>query len=1099
LSSVRVDISPTISTRKRDISSWIEPDISRLSARGNRRYNKRKNAVKDYFMTDLPIEEIALQHHLSSEILMRLVEQSLMQHEDGAPWGYRALVPGASVIDHTSVPVSKEGSLPQEQSKAPTKGASVEVIVGMPHTSERSSLDAEKDVSIEDEDEDDEDTAQRPAIKIAPATVPLVPLATASSNGHDTHQTDVVEARGEDTVVLTGETNDPENAVEIEDAESIDNDTVLKTTQVEEEVENSITERADSEIGSEAEDEDVIVKDGVEQKEKVVDEVHSAGEEVEGSSQIATVELEDEIGDEEIEEEDTDLQEEKLDASSDEHAITDFSDTPEYATSSTEIVVRENLIPVVLPLYGKGRKRLNVKKIVHTRRTMRKRWIQDVQNRRKKRRLRSIVATMVVASLMFVIFLPLGTGLAAYSTYNSIRNVALDGVNHLLTVKNLLPISKSDPTAALDTQKLQQAQSEFSSAESDFVQLQQLVNRADVQSAIQQFAPQYSSKLDMAQRLVQVGIDVSRMGKEMVGVTLLGASIIHSSPLASGNTKPLVSSTDISNAEGVMIHAQYFINDIQLQMSQVSIKDLPISNTQKKQLSSVLDLMPKAQDLISQGQGLIGIVSWLLGVDHTRHFLVQTMDRGELRPGGGFTGMYGLLTIQNGRMAPFSLQDVTELDYAGNGMELGRQAPPQYSSWMKFGYWGLRDANLSGDFPTTAKLAMQVFQEEGGGPVDGNIALTPTVIAHILNVIGPIKVPQYNETITAQNLEDKLHYYQQDFGAIALERQKTGTSNASTRKAFTSLLGHLLLDKIRHEPVKMLAKVMQNAVKDIQSRDLEIYFNNPLAEDWMIQHSYSGGMDTFSKQDGFMVVQSNISVSKASQYVHTTEQDNISFDAQGGAYHNLTITLDYKQTGPVYGFDTYADYIRVYAPANAQLQGGGGFDSGKPLCTPKPPTSGTNGTGGQPLPPPVNGTGTPPPKGDQCAQYASSFPSDARYCPNGNYSLGLRVGGSTWPVDSLSGPTEATSDLPGRAMWGGLTLTPKNCTSTITLQWYVPNAVKHVSGQPSYSMLVQKQGGYIPTVQIIVDSSAVPGLKPFNFQGDIVADRYFTVSSSKKI
>ena len=121
-------------------------------------------------------------------------------------------------------------------------------------------------------------------------------------------------------------------------------------------------------------------------------------------------------------------------------------------------------------------------------------------------------------------------------------------------------------------------------------------------------------------------------------------------------------------------------------------------------------------------------------------------------------------------------------------------------------------------------------------------------------------------------------------------------------------------------------------------------------------------MNTFSKQDGFMVVQSNISISKASQYVHTTEQDNVSFDAQGGAYHNLTITLDYKQTGPVYGYDTYADYIRVYAPANAQLQGGDGFDSGKALCTAKSPTS--NGQGDKlMLPPPVNGTGTTPPTG----------------------------------------------------------------------------------------------------------------------------------------
>ena len=89
MSSVRVDISPAISTRKRDISSWVEPDITGLSARGEKRYNKRKNAIKDYFTTDIPIEEITLQHHLSSEILMKLVKQSFMQHEDGMPWGYR--------------------------------------------------------------------------------------------------------------------------------------------------------------------------------------------------------------------------------------------------------------------------------------------------------------------------------------------------------------------------------------------------------------------------------------------------------------------------------------------------------------------------------------------------------------------------------------------------------------------------------------------------------------------------------------------------------------------------------------------------------------------------------------------------------------------------------------------------------------------------------------------------------------------------------------------------------------------------------------------------------------------------------------------------
>src|SRR5260370_16497751 len=256
-----------------------------------------------------------------------------------------------------------------------------------------------------------------------------------------------------------------------------------------------------------------------------------------------------------------------------------------------------------------------------------------------------------------------------------------------------------------------------------------------------------------------------------------------------------------------------------------------------------MDVLHRVQERIVQGQGVSGIGSWLLGIGQARHFLVQTMDRAERRPSGGFTGLYGDLTIQNGRMAPFTLTDVTELDYNGNGMELGRQAPPEYRSWMKFGFWGLRDSNLSGDYPTTARLSTQVFQEEGGGPVNDDISLTPTVIAHVLNVIVPIKVPQYNEIITAQNLEDKLHYYQQDFGAIGLQRQITGTHNAATRKAFTALLGKLLLDNLKHQPVKQLLKIMQNAVKDIQSRDLEIYFTNPLAESCLAQHGFSSGVE----------------------------------------------------------------------------------------------------------------------------------------------------------------------------------------------------------------------------------------------------------------
>ncbi len=994
MSNVREYISPSETTRKRDISSWIEGDISRLSQREIKRYRKRKTAVEDYFTTGDSIDEICLRHHLSTEMLERLVARSLMRHEDGAPWGFRALVPGVTVIDYAPAVISKEETPEEEEAKPSAEPLPGDVLDSDP--CEEALLD-NKVI------EDGEYTAERQAFKITPVSRPYAGEEQEGAGGFP--QVEVVEesARGGDASVPAPQPLHPRP----------------------------------------------YAGDGVP------------------------------IG------------------------------------YKTAVVVREERVPAVLPVYGKGQKRVAVKKAAYTGRSIRKRWIRYEQNRRRQKRIRGIVSAAVVASLLFVVLIPVGTGLAAYNAYSTLRGMALDGVNHLLAVKSLIPVSKSDVIAAFDVQKLQQVGSDLSKAQSDFMQLQQLVNRPDIQSAINQFAPQYSNELGMAQRLVHIGIDITSMGTELIGVGMLGANIIHGSPLTANSTKPLITAGDIANADGVLVHALYYINDIHTQMSQVSMSALPISDAQKKQLTSLLALLPKVQDYIVQVQGLTGIVSWLLGVGHQRRFLVQTMDSAELRPGGGFTGQYGVLQIQNGLLAPFSLQDVTELDYAGNGSELNRQAPPEYRSWMNFGYFGLRDSNLSGDYPTTARLSMQIFQDEGGGPVDGDISFTPTFISHVLDVVGPIRVAEYNETITSTNLADKLHYYQQNSQAIAIQRQKSGTNNAATRKTFTNLLGKLLLDKVRHLKVQQLMTIVQYAIKDIQSRDLEIYFTDPLAEAWLVGHGYSGGTDNFSKQDGFMVVQANISVSKASQYVHTTEQDYIVLDPQGGATHNLTITLDYNQTGPVYGYDTYADYIRVYAPADAQFLGGGGFDTGKclvpnstgagaspadssggPCCTTGPNPTGGNGN------PPGKVPGDTPCSAKDKTYFSTYFPANGRSCPDGNYSLGERgyvsgKGFTNWPVDSLGPPTGLTSDLPGHAMWGGLTLTPKNCISTITLQWYVPHEVKNIPGQSPYVILVQKQGGYVPTVQLTIDTSAIAGLKPLSFEGDLIADRIFSLPVKK--
>jgi len=975
LPGVPVEQAPVNIERQQDISSWQPYDTAKLSSRAKKNYQKRKAVIEAYFTSDTPVEKIAQQHRISPTQVVRLARRCLRRHEDGQPWGYRALVRNAAARDHAgdAAPASEnDTALAAEETRA--EPGDLATIAGM------ADVDEHEPAATAMLDDAEDDTEKRTVVRAAAPpggsiAIPETPLPA---------------------VALEFETEDEPRA-EL------------------------------AEVG--------IVPLAVDEQQAMID---------------------------------------------DEQAVREMVARPEPGDIQGGEISGGGAYRVVTTA---------------TRKTAQRRLMQKHRERvivgRRRKRLWQVASLAALVALLIVVVMPLGTALAAYSAYNNVSALAHNGLDQLLAAKSLLHFSRSDPTAVLNVANLQQAQGDFEGAQNDFIQLQQLVNRPDIQAAVTQFVPQYASKLGMVQRLVQVGLDVSRMGGELAGVGLIAANILHSSPLASNSNKPLISPADIAAVEAGITHALYYISDVQSQMSQVSVNELPISASQKAQFSSLMGQLPGIQGLLAQAQGDVSMVAWLLGVGQPRRFLVQTMDTAELRPGGGFTGDYGVLQIDNGRMSPFTLTDVTLIDYAENGTAIGRSAPPGYS-WMNFGNWGVRDSNLSGDFPTTARMTMQVFEQEGGGPVDGDIALTPAVIAHVMYATGPVKVPGYNVTVTPQNLAYWIHYYQQNPIAISQEKQISGNYSHSGRKAFTGELGKLVLDRVRHLPPSKLMGVFKQALKDIQSRDLEIYFNDPTAEGWLAQHGYSGSLNTFSHVDGFSVIQANISISKASQYVHTTMEDDVTLDASGGATHNLTITLNYQQLGPVYGYDTYADYIRVYAPADATLLYGDGFDTGQALCTPK----GTSNV------PPGTTSSRPPPAGN-CSQYNTMFPSAARYCPNNNYSLGERgyiagKGYTLWPYDALGGPTELTSDLPGRAMWGGLTETPKNCISYISLSWYVPHAVKKVHGQPVYTILVQKQSGVAPTLILNINAGAIKGLKSFSYNETVNGDRQITLQPPKK-
>ena len=661
--------------------------------------------------------------------------------------------------------------------------------------------------------------------------------------------------------------------------------------------------------------------------------------------------------------------------------------------------------------------------------------------RTRAQRIARVLLLVVLAGMLIPTGMLIGFGVQAYGTYNDLKDQAHSGVQHLLNIKTVFTGIKTHPTGFLDVTKLHHAQQELAAAHSDFQQIQSKLAHSDIVRTITGYFPQYLVQVRSASAASQIGIDVTTMGQELIHTALILAPSFRGSILTN-SSKPLITQ-DMLNLVGTTISDLLpGLTDIQNQARMLSLDSLPVSADQRAQFAQLVQAIPQAESDLIQVQDLLGSANWLLGVDSPRTFLVQTMDRAEMRGTGGFTGQYGELTINAGRLSPFTLKDISLVEYTDTSKTLGQLAPPQYSSWWPFANWGLRDSNVSADFPTSASMAVSLYKAEVGHQIDGVILFTPFLIEHVLQVIGPIQIPGYNETITAQNLEDRLHYYQQDNSGIAKQAAvQSGDNNTSYRKRFTELLARLLMDKVRHAPPDEIISIAREMLHDLKTKDLQVYFTNQQVEDLLAHYGYAAQIDRSTTHDGLYVVQENVSASKASQFVKTIMHDTVTLDASGGATHVLQLRLVYNQIGPVYGYDGYRDYVRVYVPPNSTFLWGDGFDTGTPLC------------GGTYVQCDPNGV----------------YPGGELACPTGLYQPGAKApaindpdGGMWRPLDTIGPPPSMKSDIAGRAMFGGWVIVPKNCTMTATLSWYVPPMSQ------SYSLLVQRQAGMFPELDLTI-------------------------------
>lgn len=522
----------------------------------------------------------------------------------------------------------------------------------------------------------------------------------------------------------------------------------------------------------------------------------------------------------------------------------------------------------------------------------------------------------IVIGLLVGVMAPLGY--SAYTTYEQAKALALDGVKHLEAVKAKLPTSTSNLAPLLDATTLHSFMPDIQAAQSDFTQLNTTFNS----SWMIGFAgglPGIKDKVTAARHLVRIGLDITQMATVLVDTGSSVAGILKRSPLNA--SVPFITQTDLTNLTTALNTVAPLINDIAAQARGVNLGSL-LSSSQQALLNKLLNGLPQINVDIATAHQFLPIVPQLLGLSTPVTYLVMTMDRSELRASGGFQGNYALATVAQGRLAGDIKLNDTYLVDEKNGVcwNPASTAPAAYQSWWPFHCWGLRDANLSADFPTTARISIQEYEAEGGSTVGGMIALTPKIIQQLLQLTGSIHIAyDYNVTVTASNLEALIHQFQ-------LSSHNGGgdlpppDQISSARKRFTALLGRELLDRVHKLKQGDLMTLARDAVEDLKSKDIQIYSLSPGTEQFFTDLHLDSAIQR-GPGDALFVVDTNLS-GKQNTYVQETIKDTVQLDAAGGATHTMTLTYDFANPthAPTYGYaNGYRDYLRVYLPASSAL------------------------------------------------------------------------------------------------------------------------------------------------------------------------------------
>lgn len=302
---------------------------------------------------------------------------------------------------------------------------------------------------------------------------------------------------------------------------------------------------------------------------------------------------------------------------------------------------------------------------------------------------------------------------------------------------------------------------------------------------------------------------------------------------------------------------------LQLQQSLEHINTtLPRTFFIKKQLST-----KTTQQLQFASQALSDlhtVISHLSEGKQTWVVLLQNSD--EIRATGGFPGSYILLQFDTGVLTEILVEDIYDADGQFQGYIAAPPGIREYTSSDR----GLRlpDANWWPDFPTSAQTLLQFFALGDKNNIAGVIAVNLDTAKSILAVTGPLWLPDYDVTVTQENIGEVLRSERSEF-----------FPGSSQKKHLLQLSITQLKQKLLALSPDQQAELAEVLLAKTQEKELQLFSTRPELQELFSTYLVSGELDPSTVRTTevldrcgcqplqLALVESNVGINKVNKYV----------------------------------------------------------------------------------------------------------------------------------------------------------------------------------------------------------------------------------------